>query len=42
MLKAVRIDVDFKFDEFSTDITRALVAMRDVSFCAVLTLSVGT
>jgi len=23
---------DFKFEEFSTDITRALVAMRDVSF----------
>ena len=26
-------DADFKFEEFSTDITRALVAMRDVSFC---------
>ena len=25
-------NADFKFAEFSTDITRALVAMRDVSF----------
>jgi len=25
-------DVDFKFEEFSTDMTRALVAMRDASF----------
>jgi len=25
-------NADFKFEEFSTDITRALVAMRDVSF----------
>ena len=28
-------NADFKFEEFSTDITRALVAMRDVSFHAV-------
>jgi len=25
-------NADFKFEEFSVDITRALVAMRDVSF----------